>query len=115
VYVDELVRIRLPQIRAMFRPSEFAELRAVRVAVGEHTCLVAIERAHGRGCFGDRRRWLSCPRCSRRTSVIAFDAASAWFGCRSCLRYRWRAAVVPAPHTRAAVSIDGPGARCATQ
>ena len=109
MYVDELVRIRFPQIRAMFRPAEFAELRAVRIAVGDHTCSVEIERVDGRGCFGERRRWLICPRCARRTSVIAFDASSAWFGCRGCLRYRSRPHAVPAPHTRGPVGIGIPG------
>lgn len=105
MFVDELIRIRLPQVRARFRPSEFAVLRSVRIAIGDHACSVKIESVEGAGCFGARRRWLICPRCIRRTSVISFDASSAWFGCRGCLRYRSRPAAVPAPHTRAHVEI----------
>lgn len=107
MYVDELIRIRLPQVRARFRPAEFARLCAVRLAVGDHACSVRIESVEGAGCFGLRRRWLVCPRCSRRTSVVAFDALSTWFGCRRCLRYRWRPSAAAAPHTRRRVRVDG--------
>jgi hypothetical protein len=107
MYVDELIRIRLPQIRARFRPSEFERLRAVRIAVGVHVCSVRIESVASSGCFGARRRWMICPRCARRTSVVAFDAASGWLGCRGCLRYRSRPRAVPAPHTRGDVHFEG--------
>lgn len=105
MYVDELIRIRLPQVRARFRPAEFARLRAVRLMVGGHICSIRIEITEGAGCFGARRRWMLCPRCSRRTSVVSFDASSTWFGCRGCLRYRSRPRAVPAPHTNGPVDI----------
>ena len=105
MYVDEPIRIRLPQVRARFRPSEFERLSAVRIVVGEHVCSVKIASVNGPGCFGARRRWMICPRCERRTSVILFDAMSRWFGCRRCLRYRSRPSAVPAPHTRGPVEI----------
>jgi hypothetical protein len=106
VFVDELIRIRLPQVRARFRPAEFEQLRAVRIAIADHACAVQIVSTESAGCFGARRRWMICPRCSRRTTVISFDALSAWFGCRGCLRYRWRRASVPAPHTRCRLRVD---------
>lgn len=108
IYADELIRIRLPQVRARFRPAEFERLHAVRIAVADHCCSVAIISEHSSGCFGARRRWMVCPRCSRRTTVISFDASSAWFGCRGCLRYRWRSAFVVAPHTRCRLRVDAP-------
>lgn len=107
MYVDELIRIRLPQVRARFRPAEFSRLRTVRLAIGDHACSVRIESMDAAGCFGSHRRWMVCPRCSRRTSVVAFDASSAWFGCRGCLRYRWRPSAVAAPHTRGRIVVDG--------
>ena len=105
MFADELIRIRLPQVRARFLPSEFAALSIVRVVIGDHACSVRIASVDGPGCYGAHRRWMICPRCERRTSVISFDAASAWFGCRGCLRYRSRPAAVPAPHTRAHIEI----------
>lgn len=61
MFVDEVLRIRLPQIRARFRPAEFAALSAVRVVVGEHACSVKIARVDGPGCFGAHRRWMIVP------------------------------------------------------
>jgi hypothetical protein len=106
MYVDELVRIRLPQVRARFRPAEFEQLHAVRIAIGDHACAVQIVSTESSGCFGGRRRWMLCPRCSRQTTVISYDASSAWFGCLRCLGYRWRSASVPAPHTRCPLDVE---------
>ena len=103
-WTSDLKMIRLPMIRAAMLPAEFARRNSVAVFVGEHMANVRIESIEG-VCHGGRRRWMRCPSCERRTTVIGFEMISGIFGCRSCLRWRSRRSSIVAPHTRGRVEI----------
>jgi len=49
MFIDDLTRIRPPQVRARFRPAEFVALSAGRVVVGDHACSVKIVSVEGPG------------------------------------------------------------------
>lgn len=109
VFLDEIVRVGLPQIRAQFPPRRFRALTSVRLAHGPDSCIVRIVRKFARGCVTMKRAWLRCPNptCGRLASVVG-HAYGSW-GCRVCLG--WRARPRPssgarAPHVTSA-SIDG--------
>lgn len=104
MYLDEIVRVRMPMVRARFMPTEFLALRKVRVTAGNIVVDVAIDVTDGRGCYGGVRRWFRCPRCGARTSVIGLCAYVGSVGCRKCWRWRKRATVEVAPHTKGVVA-----------
>lgn len=114
-YLDEVVRVRMPMVRARFMPKEFLALRKVRVTAGTVAVEIEIALTDGPGCFGGVRRWFRCPRCTARTSVVGVSAYTGDVGCRSCWRWRKRAALHVAPHLRNVVATiaaagDVPGA-----
>ena len=99
-YVDEVVRVRMPMVRARFMPKEFLALRKVHVTAGNTSFDLEIDVTDGPGCYGGSRRWFRCPRCAGRTTVIGVSAYTGGVGCRKCWRWRKRAAAEIAPHTR---------------
>jgi hypothetical protein len=101
VWRPDVVRLRLPEIRASFKPKEWAGLQRVRVAVGASTTYVDVVIVGEPTCHGARRRWLLCPRCKKRTSIIGCDFAAGW-GCKGCLRWRSRPTPNIAPHVACA-------------
>lgn len=103
---DEVTKIRITQIRATYLPAVFATKTSVPVLVGNHQTDVRITTTREPACFGGSRRWILCPACSRRTTVICFSAMHALFGCRRCLIYRTRRSAVLAPHARGSAQID---------
>jgi hypothetical protein len=104
---DEVTKIRITQIRARYLPAEFAVKTSVRVFVGRDHVDVKIISCDEPTCFGrGTRRWLICPQCACRTTVISHSAMHGWFGCRNCWRYRSRPSAVLAPHARVSAKID---------
>jgi len=107
-YLDEIIRVTLPQVRAQFTPRVFASKRRVRLVLGQgrHVCEVEIAVKAMPGSPGRQRRWFTCPRCTRNTCVVGFDAYSGVVGCRGCFRWRTRpGSVVTAPHARAGFAV----------
>jgi hypothetical protein len=103
-YLDEVVRVRMPMVRARFMPKEFLALRKVRITAGTVDFDVEIDVTQGPGCYGGMRRWFRCPRCAARTTVIGVSAYTGGVGCRKCWRWRKRTALEAAPHTRTGVT-----------
>lgn len=104
-YLDEVVRVRMPMVRARFMPKEFLALRKVRITAGTVDFDVEIAVTEGPGCYGGLRRWFRCPLCAARTTVIGISAYTGAVGCRKCWRWRKRAALEPAPHTRTGLTV----------
>lgn len=90
VFLDEIVRVGLPQIRAQFPPRRFRALTSVRLAHGPDACAIEIVRAFATGCIGVERCWLRCPNhaCAKLVTVVGY-AYGRW-GCRACLGWRAR-------------------------
>jgi hypothetical protein len=114
-YLDEVVRLRMPMVRARFMPKEFLALRKVHVTAGSVGFDVEIEVTDGPGCFGGARRWFRCPGCAARTTVIGISAYTGGVGCRKCWRWRKRAAAEIAPHTRSLVATITPAGSPASE
>lgn len=104
---DEMIKVRITQIRARYLPREFEMKTSVPVEVGSCSVEVAIVSCDEPTCFGrGTRRWLACPACGKKTSVISFSAVHQAFACRRCWRYRSRPSTVLPPHARIAAKID---------
>ena len=103
---DEVARLTLPQVRAMFTPREFKALGEVPVTCGGQVYVVGIIREPMKGPFGGSRTWLRCT-CGRKTSVVVISAFEG-LGCRRCLKLRTRSSGMwpPAPHARP-VAVGG--------
>jgi hypothetical protein len=106
IHGDEVIKVRLPQIRSRFLPSEFAQRDHVHLVVGDHAVDVKIETRAEPTCFGGARRWVVCPRCGRKTTTICFSPMRATWGCYRCLRYRSRTNTITAPNARCDAQIE---------
>lgn len=104
---DEMIKVRITQIRTRYLPSVFAAKTSVPVEIGRHRIELAIVECEEPTCFGrGTRRWLLCPTCTSRTTVVSYSTMHAAFGCRRCWRYRSRRSAVLAPHARVPAKID---------
>jgi hypothetical protein len=87
-YRDQVVRVTLGQLRGLYPPRRFRELRQVELSHAGSSTLAEIVTVGGVGCISRQRRWLRCPRCGRLVTVVG-HLAESW-GCRSCLGWRSR-------------------------
>jgi hypothetical protein len=60
-YLDEVVRVRMPMVRARFMPKEFLALRKVRVTAGTVDFDVEIDVTEGPGCLRRDEAVVSLP------------------------------------------------------
>jgi len=100
LWTDEVSRISTRQLRAQFKPAEFARLTQVTLAHGDTRYVVALQRAQGYGCVGERV-WF---RCSCGALAVTIAIGYTGLGCRACMRWRARGYArsrVYAPHVGA--------------
>lgn len=70
LYRDEVLRVSLRQVRAQFSPRVFSEIGEVRVHAAGVSASVAVVTVASGSARGGMRRWLRCPRCGLKTSVV---------------------------------------------
>ena len=88
LYRDEVVRVSIAQLRAQFMPRVFRALRSVELSHDGCSATAAIEIHGAPSCPGGARRWLKCPSCGRRASVLGV-VDGAW-RCPRCGGWRSR-------------------------
>jgi hypothetical protein len=86
---SDVRRLSIRQIRSQFPPRAFREMHSVRLQLGNVVVSVDIAVLPEPTCKAGSRRWLICPSCGSKTTVLGFVSSDpSRCGCRSCLQWR---------------------------
>ena len=91
---DSVERLSIRQLRAQFKPRDFAVMDQVHVEAAGTGATIKIARVPAPTAHGGTRRWMVCPTCGRQTSVVGLvsagaDAEARW-ACYRCGVWRSR-------------------------
>jgi hypothetical protein len=96
VFRDQVIRVSSKQLRAQYRPKDFAAMESVLLEANGVSGTVDIFREYAPTAHGRSRLWLRCP-CGARCQTVGLVPATAdtpaFWGCARCGRWTSRRAL----------------------
>lgn len=90
IYRETVERLSLRQLRANFKPRDFARMDQFHVEAAGTAATIKIARVPAPTAHGGTRRWMVCPTCQRSTSVVGLvnsDTAEPRWACYRCTNW----------------------------